>query len=167
MGLIKVGCTGIIIISATIGVAIYMLENGDTKAPEIKTSQQIEEKKELPDPVKLKFGLSEDELKRYADQDVKFIVRQHLNLGKHEVISSWNNDLKFWEYELYDKDSKKMTGPYAGVNIHNTFVRKDAKGRKHKNEYYATYRYDLEKKEWTIRSLEINGEKIKLKNPKR
>ena len=46
MGLIKVGCTGIIIISATIGVAIYMLENGDTKAPEIKTSQQIEEKKE-------------------------------------------------------------------------------------------------------------------------
>lgn len=160
MGILKVGCTGIIVVSAAIGIAVYMLNSGDGKPPKVDMPQ-TEEKRETTDPVKLKFGMTEEEIKSYADRDVKAIVRKHLHLRDTDVISSWNNALHFWEYELYDKESKKMVGPFAGVNIRNKFSSTDAKGQKHENEYSATYRYDPAKKEWSLRSLSINGHDLK------
>lgn len=161
MGLLKVGCTSCIVLAAAIGAAVYMLNSGGGKPPEIEPPKSRPEESGKPDPVKLKFGLTEEEIKSYADRDVKAIVRKHLHLRDTDVISSWNNALHFWEYELYDKESKKMVGPFAGVNIRNKFSSTDAKGLKHENEYSATYRYDPAKKEWSLRSLSINGQDLK------
>ena len=160
MGILKVGCTGIIVVSAAIGIAVYMLNSRDGKPPKVDMPQ-TEENKEKTDPTKRKFGMTEEEIKSYADRDVKAIVRKHLHLKDTDVISSWNNALHFWEYDLYDKESKKMIGPFAGVNIRNKFSSTDAKGQKRENEYSATYRYDPAKKEWSIRSLSINGTILK------
>lgn len=161
MGLLKLGCTGCVVLAAAIGTAIYMLNSGDGKPPKVDMPPTEEKKKEATDPVKLKFGMTEEEMKSYADRDVKAIVRKHLHLRDTDVISSWKNFLHFWEYNLYDKESKKMIGPFAGVNIRNKFSSTDAKGQKHENEYSATYRYDPAKKEWSLRSLSINGQDLK------
>ena len=161
MGLLKTGCLGVVVVTGVIVVVGISLSNSGNKPVEVSPprTENTQPEKPAEDPVKMKFGMTEDELKLRADEKVKDLVRQHLHFPADAVVSSWNDEIKFFEYELFDEKTKKMSGTVAGVNITNQ-CSVTSSARKEKHRYAATLRYDPSTRKWSLISFSLDGEKL-------
>lgn len=161
MGLLKMGCVGLVIIAGVATVTVVSLSSNENKPVEIPEppQQKKPEKKPAEDPVKKKYGMTESELTSTADHKVRSLVKQHLKFPADASVSVWNNQVKFFEYELYDEKTKKMGNTVAGFNISNK-CSVTSRSRKEKHEYSATLRYNPEDKKWTLVSFTLDGEKL-------
>lgn len=161
MGLLKTGCLGVVVVTGVIVVVGISLSKSGNKPVEVPAPQTQDARPEKPaeDPVKKKFGMTEKELKSCADEMVKNLVRQHLHFPADAVISVWNNEIKFFEYEFFDEKTKKMSGTVAGFNISNK-CSVTCSARSEKHSYAATLRYDPRSKKWSLISFSLDGEKL-------
>lgn len=161
MGLLKTGCLGLVVVTGVVVVVGVSLAKSGNKPVEVSPprAESTQPEKPAEDPVKKKFGMTEDELKIRADEKVKALVRQHLHFPADAVVSSWNNEIKFFEYEFFDEKTKKMSSTVAGFNISNQ-CSVISNTRKEKHRYAATLRYDPNTQKWSLISFSLDGEKL-------
>ncbi|MBO4631831.1 MAG: hypothetical protein J5858_07915 [Lentisphaeria bacterium] len=164
MGLLKMGCLGLIVVAGVAAVTMVSLSSNKNKPVEIPEPQQQkkQEKKPVEDPVKKKYGMTESELKGYAGASIKNLVKEHLKFPADASISSWNEDIRFFEYELYDEKTKKTGDTVAGFNVSNK-CSVTSRTRKEKHSYGATLRYNPKDKKWTLISFTLDGKTIESK----
>ena len=159
MGLLKTGCVGLVVIVGVTTVTVISLSSSGNKPVEVAPPPPQKIQKPIEDPIKKKFGMTEAELKSRADEKIKKLVKQHLKFPADAVVSTWNNEIKFFEYEFFDEKTKKMSGTVAGFNVSNK-CNVTSRTRKEKHHYTATLRYDPNGKKWSLISFSLDGEKL-------
>lgn len=170
----KVGCLFFVIMSAIGGMIAFWVAPSAPQSREVRRSapapvvarEKPEVKPAVPepvaDPVVERYGMSAKSLRIQAYNLGKKIVSKYcfnppLQLFPIEAVES---DTKFFEFERYNTETKKMDGPFAGVNIKSSVTIKHPGKDRVEIPWSGTLHYNVAEKNWTVKTFYVNGEQV-------